>query len=68
MECVQAVCSIDQLSVRELIDDADDSLFSQLMNNEIMRTMYCIICCLRDVTLAMTCDLDTISHRNLIVS
>ena len=28
------LCSTDQLSVRELIDDADDSLFSQLMNNE----------------------------------
>ena len=28
------LCSIDQLSVRELIDNADDSLFSQLMNNE----------------------------------
>jgi len=30
----QSSCSIDQLSVRELIDDADDSLLSQLMNNE----------------------------------
>jgi len=28
------LCSIDQLSVRELIDDANDSLFSQLMNNQ----------------------------------
>jgi len=28
------LCSIDQLSVRELIDDAYDSLFSQLTNNE----------------------------------
>jgi len=28
------LCSTDQLSVRELIDDADDSIFSHLMNNE----------------------------------
>ena len=27
------LCSSDQLSVRELIDDTDDSLFSHLMNN-----------------------------------
>jgi len=27
------LCCIDQLSVRELIDDADDSLFSQLVKN-----------------------------------
>ena len=28
------LCSTDQLSVTELIDDVDDSLFSHLMNNE----------------------------------
>jgi len=33
-EIRSGLCSTDQLSVRELIDDADDSLFSQLMNNE----------------------------------
>jgi len=30
------LCSADQLSVRELIDDADDSLFRQLMNNQLL--------------------------------
>ena len=32
-EIRSALCSTDQLSVRELIDDANDSLLSHLMNN-----------------------------------
>jgi len=63
------LCSIDQLSVRELIDDADVSVHAASLS--IMRTTYnCISCFLRDVTLAMTCDLDIMivySHTNLIL-
>ena len=62
------LCSIDQLSVTELIDDADDSLFSHLMDSEnhVLHQLYSLC----DVTLAMTCDLDIMIvdiHINLMI-
>jgi len=37
------LCSTDQLLLRELIDDAEDSLLSQLMNNENHLIIYIFI-------------------------
>jgi len=67
LETVSIGCRAkDQPSVKELIDDADDSMFSQLMNT-VNHVLHQLIA--PDVTLATTCDFDTMIvylHTNLI--
>ena len=60
-------CCMDQPSDREMVDDADESMFSQLINsNHVLHQLIPP----HDVIFAMISDLDTTivySHRNLTV-
>ena len=61
------LCSTDQPSVGELINDADNSMFSQILNN-VNHVLHQLMP--PNVTLAMTCDHDIMivhSHKKLIV-
>jgi len=48
------LCPTNQLTVRELVDDADESLFTNILRY-ITETIYCTSFYLSDVTVHMIC-------------